>query len=431
MASYTDLAHFRKAVGELSLETRTDFLQAIKFCTIRNTAPLPDDTSTRALVASQALGLVRSEYTCPACSSCFSLVYTSGHPVWRGPRYDAACDECNNKEISPVSIGIFKNLRPKLWISKLDALIMWIKEYQRETIILELAIDHNTVDRWLQEFQETISNWTDYQLKQGLFSPFFSSIAKASSSNVPARKRPSTHTIKRPSSGIIKKKPAFNVNKKPASGKTLQQQVKAQKRIFVADESYINKRKNSGLSRTGRPQRDQVWIWGAVLHGHVNTHLVFRILQHPDHAHDGKPRGTQEMLDNLRILKLQKGDVFVSDEWKGTMSAVKALRKEKGLTEKTLIHESVNHSKGEIKNARGFTTNAIEAKWSLMKRWIRLKLGGRLPAHSDRERWRRLVNEYQGRCILKDRSAMMRNSHGSGRKKFVSTRAFLQLFRIQ
>ncbi|CAE7687762.1 hypothetical protein AK812_SmicGene9476 [Symbiodinium microadriaticum] len=48
-----------------------------------------------------------------------------------------------------------------------------------------------------------------------------------------------------------------------------------------------------------------------------------------------------------------------------------------------------------------YSTNAIEAKWSLLKRWAHRKLGGKLPSHSDRVKWHRLINEYQGRCILK------------------------------
>ncbi|OLP89947.1 hypothetical protein AK812_SmicGene28538 [Symbiodinium microadriaticum] len=42
---------------------------------------------------------------------------------------------------------------------------------------------------------------------------------------------------------------------------------------------------------------------------------------------------------------------------------------------------------GEIKNSNGYSTNAIEAKWSLLKRWAHRKLGGKLPSHSDRVKW--------------------------------------------
>eukprot|EP00439_Symbiodinium_sp_Y106_P034496 s962_g4.t1 len=69
-------------------------------------------------------------------------------------------------------------------------------------------------------------------------------------------------------------------------------------------------------------QKDQIWLWGAVLQGHVITHFVFRILDHPDEAHSGKPRGHGEMLKNINILGLRKGDTFVSDGWKATDEAL-------------------------------------------------------------------------------------------------------------
>ncbi|CAE7868885.1 NEK5, partial [Symbiodinium microadriaticum] len=123
--------------------------------------------------------------------------------------------------------------------------------------------------------------------------------------------------------------------------------------------------------------------------------------KHPSEAASGKPRGHAEMLDNLGMLGLSKGDIFVSDSWLATFSAVKEFRRQHGLTETTLPHEKVNHSAGEIKNSNGYSTNAIEAKGSLLKRWARRKLGGKLPSHSDRVKRHRLINEYPGRCILK------------------------------
>ena len=62
--------------------------------------------------------------------------------------------------------------------------------------------------------------------------------------------------------------------------------------IFIADETHLNK-KQDALSRSGRPQRDQIWLWGAVLHGHVKTHCIFRILKNAADAHDGNHVGTR------------------------------------------------------------------------------------------------------------------------------------------
>ena len=65
-----------------------------------------------------------------------------------------------------------------------------------------------------------------------------------------------------------------------------------------------------------------------------------------------------------------------------------------------LWHEVVNHSAGEIVNSNGFTTNHIENRWSLVKRWVRKRMGGRLPLHSNRETWTRLLNEFHWRKIV-------------------------------
>ena len=55
---------------------------------------------------------------------------------------------------------------------------------------------------------------------------------------------------------------------------------------------------------------------------------------------------------------------------------------------------------GEIVNVNGFTTNHIENGWSIVKRWVRKRAGGRLPLHSDRSMWRSVLQEYQWRKIV-------------------------------
>ena len=62
-------------------------------------------------------------------------------------------------------------------------------------------------------------------------------------------------------------------------------------------------------------------------------------------------------------------------------------------------HKIVNHNAGEIMNQNGFTTNGIEACWSVVKRWIRRTKGGRMPTHSDRDAWRLLLSEFQYRQV--------------------------------
>ena len=161
----------------------------------------------------------------------------------------------------------------------------------------------------------------------------------------------------------------------------------------------MNKRKPNVQAKHGRPQRDQVWLWGVVLHGHLKTHFIFRVLRHPADAFDGKPRGHREMSENLKFLGLRKGDIFVSDEWRATAFAMKSFRKDNKLTERNLRHEFVNHSACELVNQNGFSTNAIECKWSVIKRWIRKRVSGKLPTHADRQKWSLLIDEYQARTV--------------------------------
>ena len=67
----------------------------------------------------------------------------------------------------------------------------------------------------------------------------------------------------------------------------------------------------------------------------------------------------------------------------------------------------MGHDDGEIVNAKGFTTNAIESKWGILKKWLKSKYGGKLPNYSDRVKWRYAINEYQARCYLSMDHALM------------------------
>ena len=92
-------------------------------------------------------------------------------------------------------------------------------------------------------------------------------------------------------------------------------------------------------------------------------------MEHAEDALDGRPRGKKEMLANIHLLDIQKGDTFVSNKW-GAPQLRFEITSLHNLTERSLPHEIVNHSAGEIMNENGFTTNAIEAKWSVVKRWV-------------------------------------------------------------
>jgi hypothetical protein len=128
--------------------------------------------------------------------------------------------------------------------------------------------------------------------------------------------------------------------------------------------------------------------------------FFFRVLERPADAEAGRPRGKEEILKCLRCLDLPRKTILVTDGWKATIAAVEELKREKGWGDADLWHEIVNHSAGEIVNVNGFTTNHIENGWSIVKRWVRKRAGGRLPLHSDRSMWRSVLQEYQWRKIV-------------------------------
>ena len=62
---------------------------------------------------------------------------------------------------------------------------------------------------------------------------------------------------------------------------------RTKKLICEVDESFLNKRKPGKLSKLGRPKKDQIWIWGAVVQGRPDL-FMFRVLDHPMDAWNGK-----------------------------------------------------------------------------------------------------------------------------------------------
>ena len=161
------------------------------------------------------------------------------------------------------------------------------------------------------------------------------------------------------------------------------------------DETIVNgSRKKSRLVKNARPKRDQIWVGGGVVEDRPDL-FYLQVLEHPESAFDGKPRGKAEMTKCLEDLGLEKGDILVSDAWKATTAAVKEIQRKLGWTDRDLVHEICNHSKGEIVNANGFSSNQIESRWSVLKRWIRKRNGGKLPRRKDRQGWKSLLGEFK------------------------------------
>ena len=72
-----------------------------------------------------------------------------------------------------------------------------------------------------------------------------------------------TSTVKRPASTVSQKSQRvpnkMHLRNSEAS------------RMFIADGTRLSEHKPNVLAKFGRPQREQVWLWGAVLHGHLKT----------------------------------------------------------------------------------------------------------------------------------------------------------------
>ena len=84
--------------------------------------------------------------------------------------------------------------------------------------------------------------------------------------------------------------------------------------------------KKSRLAKQARPKKKQIWVGGAVVEDRPDL-FYFQVLKFPEEAYDNKPRGKQELLECFQGMDLRKGDVLVTDGWKGTMAAVDALSK--------------------------------------------------------------------------------------------------------
>ena len=187
-------------------------------------------------------------------------------------------------------------------MTKLECFVLWVLEYPRQQIVRELhPARHDSIDSWIASVQETMSSWFQLQMSQGFDIALSQELLRKPSACKISVKKPaaSSHVMKKPSSRTAPaKKPASSLKTPSSSSTSLNKPKKmhlkyaGNARIFIADETHLNK-KQDALSRSGRPQRDQIWLWGAVLHGHVKTHCIFRILKNAADAHDGNHVGTR------------------------------------------------------------------------------------------------------------------------------------------
>ena len=396
MAVYRDAQSFQRNLKIDEIENRTDFLRKVRWATIEDPGDLPSDEAHTALLFAMKAGLLPSEHLCDECGERFRLKVRNrkgGHATWEWRQDSRFCNACYKSSRSLTTGTILQDLKSKNFMKFFDCVVMWTLDYPAQLAQREAAVHHKQHNEWQNLLHSAVSR------------DLARSHKTLSISSVPPKCANKVRKVVKSKSKAAKGK---GVLKKPANKKFVAHTQKATqnatnfykkyKYVIEIDESHLNKAKAGALSKSSRVQADQVWVWGATIPNHPERFL-FRVLDHPDDVFDGKPRGKDEILKCLRLLDIKKKTILVTDGWKGTKAAVKALREELGWTEKDLWHEVVNHSAGEITNANGFTTNHIENRWSIIKRWIRKRMGGMLPRHNDRLRWKQLLNEFHWRKI--------------------------------
>ncbi|CAK0832927.1 unnamed protein product [Prorocentrum cordatum] len=226
----------------------------------------------------------------------------------------------------------------------------------------EVGVDaHATVERWIQTLEEGVEEHVARKMDSvSIFADLLGGGPRKhpAAAKAAPKRRAKRSAKSRPAQAGVKERP---VMKRPARSRP--PAARTRKAILQVDESFLSKGKLSKLAKNAR--------------------------------------GKQELSENFKELSPPAGVAIVSDKWRGTIAAVKQYRNDAGLTERTLPHEVVNHSAGEITNERGFTTNHVELQWSLAKRWIRKRHGGTLPKKADRKKWSRLLAEHRFRTHIK------------------------------
>ncbi len=302
----------------------------------------------------------------------------------------------------------------------LDVAVMWCMAYPKNAITSELfSFGHQYVEACISWCQQQAIQYTEGNM---IFAEAIAKLAPDSAQSNPAKprgiyirvlqrpagartvgvaKRPAARARTIPPKKAMLKKPAATRRAMPKTARAILRPKAYRRRVVIqVDETLANgSRKKSRLAKMARPKRDQIRVHGLVVEDQPSL-FYFRVLEHPADAYEGKPCGNEELKRCLESIGLKKECVLVPDSWRGTVAAVKNLKAEKGWSETDLPHELVNHSAGEIVNAHGYSTNQIEATWSVLKRWLRKRFGGRLPSKTDRAAWSTYLGEFTWRKLM-------------------------------
>jgi hypothetical protein len=416
MVSYADFDAFKAYVCSFNSMTREDYLTNIKHAKIVDFSPYQAEAHAKGIAFLEAFGMTTESYECTKCGQEYKLAHecrksrasdaeggTNTVYYWR-QRTMTPCKKCRNDKVSIVKGTMLQGMATDHWLDFLDVVVMWCLEYARSTILDELHhLSHHSVDAWCEWCQQQTGRSVEDEVILKNFVNDLHPHRTQSNQSKPRgfTKKPAAVT-KRPAGHFKAKKPLVKkpAMKKPAAA-VLRPHHLRNKVTLQLDETLANgSRKKSRLAKSARPKKDQIWVCGAVVEDHPDM-FFFRVLEHAGAAADGKPRGKDEMLKCLEAIGLDAGMVLVTDSWKGTIAAVKELKRRRGWTDDMLVHELVVHSQGQIVNPNGFSTNQIESKWSVLKRWIRKRNGGKLPGRKDRRGWKLLLQEFQWRKMLK------------------------------
>ncbi|CAK0843836.1 unnamed protein product [Prorocentrum cordatum] len=389
MAQHADIKEYREELRKADIISREDFLRLVKHARVADTGAHANVPSLLALIFAKVMGFISDKCTCPCCGgNDYEVVHRKDKSAWawRCRDWSGTCDSCKPESHKSMTKGtVFEGVQCKSWMDLLDVTTTWLFDYPKRIMGRESGSHHCVIDMWGSTFQTKVASALHAAMASNGYWP--------KTSKKPKRKRGAQAKSRARVRAVAK---AAAPRRNAGVGLRKKSEIKNYKIVVQVDEAHLNKRKPGRLARAARPQKDQVRVWGATVQGRPDVWL-FRVPDHPLDAFKCKPRGHDEMLTSMHLLGLKKGTALVSDSWGATISAVKEFKKLKRWTVKGLRRELVAHSAGEIVNPNGFATNGIEAVWSVVKRWVRRRCGGRMPSHSGREQRRALLAELQWR----------------------------------
>lgn len=325
MVVYADVAAFQRALKNEEIYTRSQFLYRVKWATIQNTGHYPNKENLKALLFAMYAGLLPVQHVCETCHQHFYLRYRSDRCMWEWYQDKLTCAECTK---SLAKGTVLEGVYGKNWLNFFDAFCMWTFDYPPALTQREVGIDHKRLLQWEKVWHEGV----EADLQTRLASSNIAAVPPQSANRTRGVKRPAAAKkgVKRPAGMKGFKRPAaakFNAmkQKKTANGARF---CARYRHVIEVDESHLNKAKAGHLTRSGRVQADQVWVWGATVPKQPDRFL-FRVLDYAEDAYEGRPRGKKEILECFRLINIPKKTILVTDGWKATKAAVKAFKQEK------------------------------------------------------------------------------------------------------